>query len=379
MARPRVLVLTRWYPTPTSPEQGTFVEDWTRVLARFADTAVLHLTRSPPDADIAGSSAHCRGQIPYFGLPIRWQGARRPVSHLMDLHTTQAAIERLHSKTPFDMLHAHAYPAATATRLAARRLRIPYVVTEHFSRLIRRDARWHHLREARFALRGAAELMAVGPALGEAVEAVSGRPVTIVPNPVPDSFMVAPTPDPGPTFRLLSVGRLERIKGFDIGLEALARLRSKTDTKWVIAGEGGERSELMHQADRLGLADHVDLVGAVSRPEVHRLMSSSHAILIPSRSETFSVVAAESLMTGRPVITTRCGGPEAFIGPENGRVVDVADPQALASALESVLANLDEFEPHRLASTARSTFSEQAIEASLQEVYERALSARSER
>ena len=369
----RILIVTRWFPSSEAPHRGTFVEDWARLSARHGEVSVLHLDRGQRRSPLESVCSDTHPQLKVYRFPIAWKGARAPMKHLEDAWRVSSAIAEIHRVQSFDLLHAHSYMAATAARLGARRCDLPYVVTEHFGRLIRGDARWYHRLEARYALRAAASVTAVGPALARATEELAGQPVTIVPNPVPDYFAEASQADTRPPYRLLSVGRLERVKGFDVGLEAFATLSERLDVRWTIVGNGPEKGTLQAEARRLGVEDRVDFRGPLSRSDVHRLMTASHLTLVPSRSETFSVVAAESLMTGRPVVTTRCGGPEWFVGTEQGRVVEVGDAAGLADAIEDVLCRLDQFPPHLLATGARRNFSEDAVAGRLTQVYAQAL------
>lgn len=336
---------------------------------------VLHLAPGGPKP-LEKAQEFANTDVSVYRLPIAWQGALAPFSYLRDTRTASSAIAELHQERGFDLIHAHAYPAATAARRGANRCDIPYVVTEHFSRLIRGDDRLYHRAEARYALRGAGAVTAVGPGLASAVERLVRRSVIVIPNPVPDDFTTTPPREHGPPFQLLSVGRLERIKGFDVALDALAKLVSRLDVNLMIVGDGDERIALQAQTRRLGIADRVDFLGPVSRLKIHRLMASSHLTVVPSRTETSSVVAAEALMTGRPVVTTRCGGPEWFVGKNQGRVVEVDDPVDLATAIEYVLEHLDWFPPEPLAATARSYFSEDVVAAQLDRVYDQALGSR---
>jgi len=66
-------------------------------------------------------------------------------------------------------------------------------------------------------------------------------------------------------------------------------------------------------------------------------MRRSAMLVVPSRRETFSLVTAEALASGTPVVATRCGGPEDIITEETGQLTDVDDAAALAIAIESML------------------------------------------
>ena len=60
-------------------------------------------------------------------------------------------------------------------------------------------------------------------------------------------------------------------------------------------------------------------------------------LVVPSRRETFSLVTAEALASGTPVVATRCGGPEEILTEETGQLTEVDDAAALAIAIESML------------------------------------------
>jgi glycosyltransferase involved in cell wall biosynthesis len=87
----------------------------------------------------------------------------------------------------------------------------------------------------------------------------------------------------------------------------------------------------------LGLTDRVHFLGEVAPNDVATLMRRSALLVVPSRRETFSLVTAEALASGTPVVATRCGGPEEIITDDTGQLTEVDDAAALAIAIESTL------------------------------------------
>lgn len=110
---------------------------------------------------------------------------------------------------------------------------------------------------------------------------------------------------------LLFVGRLELLpKGLDFLLEIYARIRrvrGRETPPLVIVGDGPERKATERLAKRRGLASLVDFRGRIEGAEKYRLMSSAHAVLMPTRYETFGLVAVESLAAGAPLVTFDVG------------------------------------------------------------------------
>ncbi len=141
---------------------------------------------------------------------------------------------------------------------------------------------------------------------------------------------------------MLCLGRLERVKGFDIALDAFAQVTTaRPDARLVIAGEGPEADALAAQASTLGIADRVELRGRVEPDAVPRLLDTASLVLMPSRDEGIPGVALEAALMRRPVIAARAGGLlDVVVEGETGLLVDREDPRALAAAALELLDDL---------------------------------------
>ena len=139
--------------------------------------------------------------------------------------------------------------------------------------------------------------------------------------------------------RLLCLGRLDRIKGFDIALSAFVSvLRCFPKARLVIAGDGAERAKLEGQAARLGIEASVEFVGWVRPDDVAALMNSATIVVIPSRNEGLPNVAKEAALLARPIVATDVGGiPEAVVHGETGLLVGKEDAPALATTINRLL------------------------------------------
>jgi glycogen(starch) synthase len=150
---------------------------------------------------------------------------------------------------------------------------------------------------------------------------------------------VLPEPLPTGTVRLLCLGRLHAQKGFDLALSALAAIIDRfSRVRLTIAGDGPERPALERQASELKLTGVVDFVGWVSPDNVPELLNTATIVLMPSRRESFGLVALEAGLMARPVIATRVGGlPEVVAHEETGLLVQSENSRALAEALVFLL------------------------------------------
>jgi glycosyltransferase involved in cell wall biosynthesis len=125
-----------------------------------------------------------------------------------------------------------------------------------------------------------------------------------------------------------TLARLDRIKGLDVLLDAIAAL----DVRLVIAGEGPERGALERQAAALGERDRVQFVGW--RDDSRAFLDGIDVFVLPSRNEGFPLSIIEAMFAGRPVVATRVGSvDEAVVDQETGLLVPADDVDALRSAI----------------------------------------------
>lgn len=364
-----VLIITRWHPTIERPGWAPFLLEWTAATARIADPVVVHLDETASLSFEHSVSEHGHH---HYRVGVSGRGKHAPLQHGRDIARARQAIKLVGQRHSANLLHAHAYPAALPA--ATWRGRPPMVITEHFTRLVRGDMGIPQRGQAKLAYRAACELTAVGATLAAAVEELSGRPPVVIPNPISPLLEPAPPPRPPPPLRLVAAGRLETIKGFDVLLEALSLLHGRGyRVHLTLLGDGSQRHRLTQLARDLRIADHVHLPGSADRDQVWSHMCDSHLVVVPSRFETFSLVAAEALALGRPVVVTRCGGPEEFVNERSGRIVDPQDPAQLARAIHQVGQVLPSFAPHKLAATVTARFSIDTVARELESVYHSAL------
>jgi glycosyltransferase involved in cell wall biosynthesis len=138
---------------------------------------------------------------------------------------------------------------------------------------------------------------------------------------------------------VLSVGRMDGQKGFDVLLRAHALMREAVPHNLLILGEGRDRPMLEELVTELGVSGTVDMPGFVDG--VPGYMAQADLFALSSRFEGFGNVLVEALAGGLPVVATRCSGGPVFI-LEDGRLgplVPMDDPEALARTMAETLAS----------------------------------------
>jgi teichuronic acid biosynthesis glycosyltransferase TuaC len=361
----RVLFLTRSYPSFRNPIVAPFTRDHARAAARFAEVVVLHTERTRDPLPGFWQVEQEEDLVPIVRVRFR----RRPGL----LHRLSAL--RGLKEVPFrpDLVHGHFYDAAAATALLARRLRVPFVLTEHSSLIATGSLSWLERRAVRNAFRCAGCVMPVSRMLQSALEAQGFEArYEIVPNVVDlEQFFPAPRRS-HPIRRLIAVTRMTPVKGIPDLLEALKLLAERRqDWQCDLIGGGEREGEYRGLADRLGLAGRAVFHGQLERPEVASRLRDADLFVLASRMETFSVATLEAMASGLPVVVTACGGPEELVTPEAGQIVPPGEPAALAEALDRALSN-----PTLSEGIARSVAERYGLEAvgeRLQRVYESVL------
>lgn len=142
---------------------------------------------------------------------------------------------------------------------------------------------------------------------------------------------------------ILFVGRIQPLKGVRIAVEALARL-ARTDAQLVVVGGPSGADGLEELAATQALVAARGLGGRVRfvEPQPHHLLSTYYraadAVVVPSRSESFGLVALEAAACGVPVVAAAVGGLTTIVDDgRTGRLVESRDPAEFAAALDELL------------------------------------------
>ena len=155
---------------------------------------------------------------------------------------------------------------------------------------------------------------------------------------------------PGEVFRIGSLGRLHRVKGYDTLVEAAAMLQAMgLRFELTIAGEGARRAELTAQAKAAGL-DAIHFPGFASDPA--QFLAGLHLYVQPSRSEGFCIAAHQAMQAGLPVVASAVGEMALSVRPGiTGELVPAGSAEALAGAIAKMLGDPGRLE--QMGATAR--------------------------
>lgn len=351
----RVLGLTNLFPTPAEPTRGVFnLQRWAPLAARCELRVVTPVPwhhwwrtcgrwRLSHQARVGGICTH---YLPYFMTPRVARGLYAAEMYCSLLPALQA----LHRQHSFDaILAAWAYPDATTAVLLGKLWKVPVVTMVLGSDLNELPASGLRRLQTAWTLRNSASVVAVSHGLARKAIELGADPARVVTqhNGVDGELFRIQDRDSArralqlPTGRriLLFVGNLKPVKGLDVLLHALARLKGalRDDLLLAVVGDGPLRERLHSLAGSLKISQSVRFCGRQPHSDIPEWLAAADALCLPSRMEGCPNVVIEALASGRPVIASRVGGIPELMDDRCGVLVPPEDPESLSCAIEHVL------------------------------------------
>jgi starch synthase len=341
---PSVAMLTREYPPEVYGGAGVHVEYLAREVGRLVRLTV-----------------HCQG------ADRREAIAHRPWAELATansaLQTLSTDLSMVAAAGGADLVHSHTWYANLAGYLAGLLYGIPHVMTAHSLEPLRpwkaeqlgggyALSSWCE----RTAIESAAAVIAVSAGMCRdilsAYPAVSPARVHVIRNGIDTAQYV---PDPGTDVlarygidparpSVVFVGRVTRQKGVPVLLHAAQRLDPAAQL--VLCAGQADTPEL--EAEVSGLVEHLRatrpgviwIPGMLAKPEVIQILSHGTAFACPSLYEPLGIVNLEAMACGTAVVASDVGGiPEVVADGQTGLLTPPGDPEALASALNALIAD----------------------------------------
>jgi glycogen synthase len=141
--------------------------------------------------------------------------------------------------------------------------------------------------------------------------------------------------------RVLFVGRLAPQKGVST-LVAAAGLLKHPGAQVLLVGDGPERKALEKEAKRIRVGDRFHFVGFVAHERLPAAMAHADLLVLPSIYEELGTVLLEAMQAALPIVASNIGGiPDVIEDGVNGLLVSPGEPEALARAIDRLLADRD--------------------------------------
>ncbi len=279
-----------------------------------------------------------------------------------------------------DLIHGHIMTrAGFVTWKLSRRMKIPFVISEHWSRYFPNNNTYHGwLRKyfTRLIIGKAAAVIAVSEPLMDAMKKhrLLNPNYRLLPNIVDTTCFrpgAPPVRESPKTVIHISCfdDRSKNISGF---LEGVKKVRERRqDFRCLVVGDGPDRVRLKDFSESLNLREpDVVFTGLLTGEDLASILRNSDLSVVTSHYETFGTVVIESLASGVPVLSTRVGIACEVITEENGLLVDASDPEAFADALDGMLDRCRSFDKEKIAASVGRRFTPEVVGNMLVEIYQ---------
>jgi len=262
---------------------------------------------------------------------------------------------RLLHENDYDLAHAFfGFPTGWLCYRSAKKL--PYIISLRGSDVPGRHARLKlDYKILGPAFRGiwkkAAALVACSEGLKvRALRFLPSVSIEVIPNGVDlDSFCPAETARKSDALRLLTVGRLSVTKRVQMLIDAVEILhRDGRKLHLTIVGGGQAEQELREIVSTRDLGEVIEMAGRVRAENMPQLYRDNDVFVSASMQEGMSNAMLEAMASGLPIVTTRCEGVEELIA-DNGMVVEQANAQSIAEAVETLAGDQERYSRMRTA------------------------------
>jgi glycosyltransferase involved in cell wall biosynthesis len=339
-----ILLINYEFP-PIGGGGGTFSKDLAAELAKTHDVDVLTSHYQGLKKTETSDGVHIH-RVPVIGRTSPYHAT--VLSMLSFIFSGTAKGIMLASGKKYDIINTHfAVPTGPVGLALSRIFGIPNVLSVHGSDVYNPSSKLspHHYPLLRWAVRiimnGADKVVAQSRDNKNCAERFyhPKTDISVIPLGMPEPSCKI-TAKEGPAvkkngFRLISIGRMAKVKGYEHLIKAMDLLRKRgQDLMLLLVGDGPERAVLEELSRELSVADIVEFPGWISGEQKYRLLSESDLYVMSSIHEGFGVVLLEAMACGLPIVCTNRGGQTDIIEDnKNGILVPPSDAEALADAI----------------------------------------------
>jgi glycosyltransferase involved in cell wall biosynthesis len=366
-----ILVLPRWYPNKTDIQLGIFIQRQVALMKDEFQMQVVYAQAIPnqvqPFELVSSDENGFAEHIVYF------KSGKGIFKKLINLKrykkAQQIGLKEIKEKIDFCHIHVPYRPALLALKLNKKG--IPFVVTEHWSGHLNGIYQKKNIID-RFiykrVLKKAKNISTVSEALKQAFKKNTGFDSTVIPNIIERTTPVGESNSEVVEF--LSVGdfhnETKNFSGLLYAFKAVIAIHPKT--KLTLVGGGPDYDEIVRLANDLNFPEGAVIFTNRQRHDfVLKAMNACHIYVCNSRFETFGMTVAEALHCGKPVISTRCGGPEEFLHDNNSILVSPSPAQnnseheELAEAMLKMLNDYKNYDSDKISAELKSKFGKQVV------------------
>lgn len=382
-----VLFLSLWYPNRYDPMLGLFVRKHAEAVSLFANVKVLYVEADESIYNYEVVINHYNNieeiTIYYpFKKDIMFGKILKQLRYLKAYYKGFMIIRKL-GFTP-DIVHAN---VLTRTAFIAYVYKIlsktPYVITEHWSRLLEVRNDFHGFFRkilSKIVVKNADFILPVSRKLLEGIE-FNNLLLTkckIIENVVDECFFNTYPTNHRSIKRILNVTCfLDEAKNLTGLLNTIKRLSfQRSDFELIMIGEGVDFDTVYEYSKLLKIPEEIiTFAGVKTSQEIAALMQNSDFVVQFSNYESAGVVVQEALASGLPVLSTKVGIAPDYINETNGLLINVNDEVGLLKSLNFMLDNANDYDHKKIKESSSILFNYKSIGQKFLQVYQEVLNS----
>ncbi|MES2396891.1 MAG: glycosyltransferase [Bacteroidota bacterium] len=383
--RYNILFLTKWYPNKFDPQLGVFVKKHAKAVSDLCNVNVLYVCAdeyatttyetilSDPEGftEIIVYYKKDNSILKSIINPFRYIKANR--IGIREVQKTLGVI---------DLIHVNVLNRPGLIALLINKLKgIPFIITEHWTGYVSGKYEKSSVLKKWFTkliINNASAVTTVSESLKKKMQELGLHANYVIVSNIIENIDV-PVPSINSTnehtpakIKILTVADLvdfhKNISGI---IKAIASISKQNSTiEYHVIGDGPDKQMLSSLADSLqGATKFIFFHGRQANEYVYDFLKQVDFVIINSNFETFSVVAAEALVNGKPVISTICGGPEEFITPDFGILIEPGKELQLEEAIIKMISTFKNYDAQKLNQYISQKYNYQTIGKQFYNIY----------
>ena len=379
-----ILFLPAWYPYDDDPMSGLFVQNHARAAAKFQRVTVVHaqakdeligkfrleVSEANGFPEILVYFQKVKTQVPLVSQFQKFLRLRRAICKGVTY------LEKHYGKP--NIVHAHVLTRyGVFAYLLSKRWRIPFVITEHWSRYLPVRNEFNGLLRkwaTRVVVKRASAILPVTRNLVEGMQGhnLKNSNYKVVPNVVDTAlFTITESKLSTDVFHFVHISCIDNRPKNITGILDTVKLLSteRQNFHLTIIGDGPDLQEVKLYSGKLGISSFISFTGLLTGKNLVDEIQKHHALLMFSNFENMPVVINEVFAFGMPVIATDVGGIAEHVSMERGILVKPKDLQGLKNAMTQMMDSYDKYDSLAIRQYAVENFSYAKVGEQLNQIY----------
>lgn len=381
-----ILFLTKWYPHKYDPQLGVFVKKHAKAVSEYCNVNVVYVCGDNSislkyETNVSRASG-------FTEIIVYYKKSNSILKSIINFYRYIQASrigirEAQNNLGVIDLIHVNVLNRPGLIALIINKLKgIPYVITEHWTGYVSGTyeksgflKKWVN----KIIIKNAGSITTVSESLKEKMLGLGlNNTYFVVPNVIESIDLQAKTTDfftkesSAAKIKILTVADLvDAHKNISGIIKAVANIYSQNPSiEFHIIGDGPDKLQLTSLAGSLqGEDKFIFFHGRQTNEYVYDFLQQIDFVVINSNFETFSVVAAEALVNGKPVISTICGGPEEFITSECGILIKPGNQHQLQEAILKMISGYKNYDALKLNEYISQKYNYKAVGSQFYNIY----------